>query len=153
MRTASKPNHFNGPNDDGKECVIPTIGNKTGFTILRGGLNPNYDAVSVEHIRHQLEKAGVSQNMIIDCAHGNCLVDGVKTPSQQRIAALDVIDQIARGTSPTIKGLMFEADLSEGSIKIQPGTKVQHPLRISVTDPCMSMDQYIALLEELHSML
>src|SRR5512133_2723557 len=70
--SAAQPHAFLGINDQGRSAVIRTRGNRYGHLVLRGGGGrPNFDTVSVSMAEQALARAGVPQNIVIDCSHAN----------------------------------------------------------------------------------
>ena len=51
---ARAPQAFLGIDKDGKTCIVQTGGNPWGHIVLRGGLRPNYDPISIEEARLML---------------------------------------------------------------------------------------------------
>ncbi|MHB9137815.1 MAG: 3-deoxy-7-phosphoheptulonate synthase, partial [Victivallaceae bacterium] len=93
-----------------------------------------------------MTRAGLAPNIIVDCSHANSNKDYRK----QRIALLDVIDQIAAGET-SIVGTMLESNLLEGRQDIVPGVK---PVPgVSITDSCIGWDETEALIRTVYEKL
>ncbi len=48
MKSAAQPHHFMAVTKGGRSGIATTTGNEDCHVILRGGVQPNYDAASVE---------------------------------------------------------------------------------------------------------
>ncbi|MCP5018985.1 MAG: 3-deoxy-7-phosphoheptulonate synthase, partial [Ketobacter sp.] len=93
LYSVSRPHSFLGINQAGQVTVIQTRGNVCGHVILRGGGQPNYDSVNVRLCEEALRKAGLPENIMIDCSHGN----SNKQPQLQPLVAENVANQILEG--------------------------------------------------------
>src|SRR5688572_22184374 len=96
IRAAQAPHHFLSVN---KDCHM----------ILRGGKQPNYDAVSIDAAAKSLAEAGIPARIMIDCSHGN----SGKEPAKQIAVGQNVAAQVAAG-DPRIVGIMIESHLKAG---------------------------------------
>jgi 3-deoxy-7-phosphoheptulonate synthase len=110
--------------------------------VLRGGQNPNYDTAQVTLTERELAQAGLSPNLIIDCAHANSL----KKPELQPLVFRDCIHQIIEGNN-SIVGLMLESNLVAGNQPI-PEDKSRLIYGCSVTDPCIGWETTEKLIRE-----
>ena len=126
----------------GHSAIFSTTGNNDCHIILRGGKQPNYDSISVQHAAEQLEISGLSPNMMIDCSHANSNKDYQRQPEVCR----DVVNQIRRGDSRII-GVMLESHLVEGRQDIGVNKRLTYGQ--SVTDACISWESTASLLHEL----
>jgi len=143
MLSAANPHCFLGHTKHGQTAIFATAGNPDCHLILRGGRRTvNYDAKSVNATCAQLEKAGLTARLMIDCSHANSGKDHRKQPS----VGHDVAKQIANGDR-RILGVMLESNLVAGSQKLVKGRKLVHGQ--SITDACMGWDETLALLREL----
>ncbi|MEC7657032.1 MAG: 3-deoxy-7-phosphoheptulonate synthase, partial [Pseudomonadota bacterium] len=107
---ARHPHHFLSVTKQGISAIVATAGNGSCHVILRGGNSgPNYDAADVEAAAAQLEKAGLTDRVMVDCSHGNSSKDHARQP----IVAEAVAAQVAAG-SDRIFGVMLESHLVEG---------------------------------------
>jgi 3-deoxy-7-phosphoheptulonate synthase len=132
IRSASRPHSFLGINSQGRPAVVRTSGNPHGHIVLRGGGGrPNYDTVSVRLAERALATAGHPANIIVDCAHVNCLKDHTLQP----LVFHDCVHQIVEGNR-SIVGLMMESNLGAGCQSI-PSDRSQLNYGVSVTDPCV----------------
>lgn len=142
---AAHPHAFLGINDQGRSAVIRTRGNRYGHLVLRGGGGrPNFDTVSVSMAEQALARAGMPQNIVIDCSHANSW----KKPELQPLVVRDVVHQILEGNE-SIVGVMIESFLEAGSQtpSIEPGTLKYGQ---SVTDPCLGWEETAACIRAAH---
>jgi 3-deoxy-7-phosphoheptulonate synthase len=142
IRSASQPHHFLSVTKQGHSAIFQTTGNEDCHIILRGGKHPNYDMFSVQDAEAMLVKAGLPAQIMIDASHANSR----KVPARQADVTRDIATQVGRGNH-SIFGLMLESNLVEGRQDVVEGT----PLTFgqSITDPCMSWDDTLPLLQEL----
>ena len=122
---------------------MATSGNNDAHIILRGDLGgPNYDAATVARVTDELESAGVSPAIMIDCSHGNSRKDHTK----QAGVASSVGDQVAAGNR-AIRGVMIESHLVAGRQdwagrgRATPGQ--------SITDACIGWEETVRVLDGL----
>lgn len=134
LKSASKPHHFLGFDSNGRGAVFQTRGNSYGHVILRGGLRPNYDSVSVAMCEKELSAAKLPVNVVIDCSHGNSYKDA----SLQPLVLENIVNQITEGNK-SIVGVMLESNLFFGS---QDLTKDLSELEygVSITDACIDWE-------------
>ncbi len=127
---AAAPHSFMGMTKMGVAAIFETRGNPHGHVILRGGKAPNYDAEQVEAACALLRKAGLREQVMIDCSHAN----SAKQHRRQIEVAADMARQIAGGER-RITGVMVESHLHEGRQDLISG----QPLAagISITDACI----------------
>ncbi len=146
--SAGRPHSFLGINPQGQTSVIRTRGNAYGHVVLRGGAGrPNYDSVSVSLAETALAKAGLRQNLVVDCSHGNSW----KKPSMQPLVMADVMRQIRYGNR-SIVGLMAESFIEAGNQAI-PEDLSQLRYGCSVTDGCIDWQSTENMVREAHAML
>ena len=130
--SASNPHSFLGINAAGNSAIIRTRGNRYGHIVLRGGGDrPNYDSVSVSMAEQALARAGLKQNLVVDCSHAN----SYKKPEMQPLVMADCVNQIRQGNR-SIVGLMLESFIEAGSQPI-PADLSQLKYGCSVTDGCI----------------
>ncbi|MDG2271612.1 MAG: 3-deoxy-7-phosphoheptulonate synthase, partial [Halioglobus sp.] len=142
IRSASQPHHFLSVTKQGNSAIFETTGNEDCHIILRGGKHPNYDMFSVEDAEAMLAKAGLAAKIMIDASHANSR----KIPARQVDVTRDIGTQVRRGNQ-SIFGLMLESNLVEGRQNVVEGQSLQYGQ--SITDPCMSWDETLPLLQEL----
>lgn len=139
---ASHPHHFLAVGKDGRCAVASTSGNPDCHVILRGGVQPNYDAAHVEAAAGVLEAQGLRAAMMIDASHAN----SGKHPDNQP----KVIDDIARqleGGERRIVGAMIESHLVAGKQALVPGVPLVYGQ--SITDGCIDWDTTVRTLDRL----
>ncbi len=135
LKSVSSPHRFLGINKEGEVSIITTKGNPYGHVVLRGGNGkPNYDSVSVAMCEKELEKAGVSSNIMIDCSHAN----SNKDHNLQPLVLDNIANQIQEGNKSII-GVMVESNIGAGNQKI-PENLEDLKYGISVTDACVDWE-------------
>tara|TARA_B100000795_G_C22746144_1_gene417339 strand:+ start:259 stop:1299 length:1041 start_codon:yes stop_codon:yes gene_type:complete len=139
IHSAAEPKSFMGITQGGRAAVIHTSGNKNCCIVLRGGAAPNYERATVQKYVEQLDMEGMTTPIIVDASHGNSGKDW-----QQQ---MQVIDYLTKVRHPSIRGLMIESFIRDGSQSI-----LKKPLEygISVTDSCIGFDNTQALMIELN---
>lgn len=148
LQSVSHPHSFLGINQEGQVTVIQTRGNVCGHIIMRGGNHqPNYDSVHVALCEEALRKAGLNENIMIDCSHGN----SNKQPELQPLVANDVSSQILEGNNSII-GIMLESNIHKGNQSI-PADLSQLAYGVSVTDACIDWQSTEKLLREMDQKL
>ena len=146
--SASRPHSFLGLNDQGSAAIVRTRGNAYGHLVLRGGSGrPNYDTVSIALAEAALRKAGLQENIVVDCSHAN----SSKNPRLQPLVFQDCAHQILRGNR-SIVGVMVESFLEEGSQAI-PTDLATLKYGCSVTDPCLAWGDTEKMIREIRGML
>jgi 3-deoxy-7-phosphoheptulonate synthase len=143
LHSVSTPHHFLGINQEGQVVQIQTRGNACGHIILRGGKKTNYDSVSIALAEKALKEAGLNQNLMVDCSHGNTN----KKYELQPLVANDVTQQIMEGNQ-SIMGIMLESHLNEGNQAI-PDDIHQLNYGVSVTDACINWESTETLLRKM----
>ena len=132
LKSASRPHHFLGINQQAQSTVVHTRGNRYGHMVLRGGGGQhNYDSVSITLSEQQLTQAGLPANLVVDCSHGN----SNKDPALQKLVFADCINQIIEGNRSII-GLMLESNLNWGNQSI-PENLSTLKYGVSITDACI----------------
>lgn len=132
LQSVTQPHHFLGINQGGQTTVFRTRGNRYAHIVLRGGGGrQNYDSVSIAKCERELERAGLSVNIMVDCSHGN----SNKNPARQPVVAKDCLNQILGGNKSII-GLMLESNLNAGNQAI-PKDLCELQYGVSVTDGCI----------------
>jgi 3-deoxy-7-phosphoheptulonate synthase len=136
LNSVAKPHRFLGINSQGQVSVYTTRGNAYGHVVLRGGsAGPNYDSVHIKLCEDALGKAGLQQNIMVDCSHAN----SSKKPELQPLVAENVINQILEGNR-SIVGLMIESNLKPGNQSI-PANLEELEYGVSVTDGCIGWEE------------
>jgi 3-deoxy-7-phosphoheptulonate synthase len=146
IQSAARPHHFLSIHKNGQVAIVATTGNQDCHVILRGGNQPNYDAVSVAGACKDLDAVKLSPRLMVDCSHANSSKQHLK----QIEVANDIATQISNG-STSIFGVMVESHLQAGAQKFNPGkddaTKLVYGQ--SITDACIGWDDSVAVLETL----
>ncbi|GGA55264.1 phospho-2-dehydro-3-deoxyheptonate aldolase [Edaphobacter acidisoli] len=143
IMSAGHSHNFLGHTKHGQSAIFVTSGNPDCHIILRGGRQTvNYDAASVEETCRQLAKAGLSENVMIDCSHANSNKDHTRQP----IVCRNVAEQIAGGDR-RIVGVMIESNLVAGAQKLVPGKPLIYGQ--SITDACIGWDETVDALRKL----
>ncbi|HHE3604926.1 TPA: 3-deoxy-7-phosphoheptulonate synthase, partial [Pasteurella multocida] len=138
---------FIGINQQGQVNLLHTAGNPNGHVILRGGKSPNYEAEHIALCEQELQKAGLTQAIMIDCSHGNSNKDYRLQPK----VAKNAVQQIVKGNRSII-GLMLESHLYAGNQSAdQPLSEMQYG--VSITDACIDWQTTEQLLREMTSAL
>jgi 3-deoxy-7-phosphoheptulonate synthase len=142
VMAAAAPHAFMGMTKMGVAAIFETRGNPDGHVILRGGTVPNYDAAGVEAACVALRKAGLREQVMVDCSHAN----SAKQPTRQ----IDVADDLARqlaGGERRIVGIMVESHLHEGRQDLAPDRTLTYG--VSITDACLGWGDTVPLLQRL----
>lgn len=148
LESVSSPHRFLGINDKGQVSIITTKGNAYGHVVLRGGGGkPNYDSVSVAMCEQELEKNGVSTNIMVDCSHAN----SNKNHELQPLVMDNVANQIIEGNKSII-GIMVESNIGAGNQKIS-SNKEDLQYGVSVTDKCIDWDTTERTLKDMAAKL
>ena len=133
IKSASGSHHFLSVTKEGNSAIFSTSGNPYCHTILRGGSNKiNYDEKSIDDVSVRLDKAGLPQQIIVDCSHANSLKDH----KRQMVVVKDLANQLKKGEK-RIKGLMIESNLVEGNQNINDDKLIYGK---SVTDACIGWE-------------
>lgn len=140
---ASNPHHFLSVTKSGHSAIVRTTGNPDCHVILRGGSkHTNYDSEAVQAAVAELDKAGVTTKLMVDCSHANSR----KKYELQMEVGRDVARQIQNGES-NIMGVMVESHLVAGRQDLVEGKELCYGQ--SITDACIGWDDTEILLEEL----
>ncbi|WP_415900951.1 3-deoxy-7-phosphoheptulonate synthase [Neptuniibacter sp. QD48_11] len=148
LKSVSAPHRFLGINESGQVSIVHTKGNQYGHVVLRGGGGkPNYDSVNVALCEQALDKAGLANNIMIDCSHAN----SSKDPALQPLVAENATNQIIDGNK-SIVGLMIESNLAWGNQSI-PSDLSELKYGVSVTDACIDWETTEKCLVEMNEKL
>jgi 3-deoxy-7-phosphoheptulonate synthase len=142
IRAAQAPHHFLSVTKGGHSAIVSTAGNEDCHIILRGGKQPNYDAVSVDSAARGLAEAGLAQRLMIDFSHAN----SSKNPQKQIDVGNDVARQLESGEI-RIFGVMVESHLKAGRQDLLPGKSLVYGQ--SITDGCIGWEESRTLLHTL----
>ena len=142
IRAAREPHHFLSLTKEGRSAIFSTSGNEDAHVILRGGLEPNYDAEHVDEACNQLQGAGLRPQVMIDLSHANSR----KQHELQLEVGADVASQIAAGDQ-RVFGIMIESHLVAGRQDVTPGQPLNYGQ--SITDACIGWPETVPVLSEL----
>lgn len=135
MQSVKHGHSFLGLNDQGQVSIIRTKGNPYAHVVLRGGNGkPNYDAGSVAQAENALNKAKVSNKIMIDTSHAN----SNKDPFLQPLVLKNITEQILDGNK-SIVAIMVESHLKGGRQDI-PDNLADLEYGKSVTDGCIDWE-------------
>lgn len=139
---AGEPHHFLSATKDGRSAIVSTAGNPDCHVILRGGLAPNYDALSVDEACRLLSSSELPERIMIDASHAN----SEKRHENQIKVCADIGRQVAGGDARVI-GAMIESHLLAGSQKLVPGApRSDLSYGQSITDACIGWAQTVETL-------
>ncbi len=143
IRSARHGHWFPSLTKEGTPAVLKSSGNPHGYLILRGGHDgPNCDADSVQTAAVALAGKDLPSSLIVDCSHAN----SGKDPQRQATVLSDLCNQVEQGQG-AIRGVMLESHLVGGNQSIGDGRNLVYGQ--SITDPCLSLDDTVPLLEML----
>jgi len=142
IHSASEPKSFMGITQNGRVAVIHTNGNRNCCLVLRGGILPNYERDAIQRTVEELSLEKMDIGIVVDASHGNSGKDWRKQ--------INVIDYLTRARHPSIRGIMVESFLYDGS---QSFTTRPLVYGVSVTDSCIGMVKTIGLMKELNNSL
>lgn len=134
------------------DALWQTSGNPYAHLVLRGGQSgTNYDEQSVYNANRMLTDAKVQNPaIVIDASHDNAVELGStkKTPERQIAVARQVVrDKFWNpGVFGNVRGLMLESFLKQGN---QPVSETMDMDGLSITDPCIGLEQSKELLYEI----
>ncbi len=143
IKSANQPHHFLGITELGKTAVIRTRGNTHAHLILRGGAQPNYDAVTVNAAVELLKSKGLPPAIMVDCSHGN----SSKDPAKQPLVARECARQRSGGQRALV-GLMIESHIHFGKQALS-ANRDDLKYGVSITDACIDWETTASLLREL----
>ncbi len=145
IKAAAHPHHFLSVTKGGYSAIFQTGGNEDCHIILRGGKNPNYDAPSVQAACEELVKAGLRQNVMVDCSHAN----SSKKHENQIPVAANIAAQLAAGDK-RLMGVMIESHLQAGRQDLNAGQTLSDlKYGQSITDACIDWTDTVAVLNTL----
>ncbi len=147
MIAAGSPQSFLGIDPHGRASVVKTKGNPYAHIVLRGGIRPNYDSVSIRQAVEQLRQKNLLEGVVVDCSHANSW----KQYQNQPIVWQDVVNQKIDGNDAVV-GLMLESNLKEGNQK-NTGDLSTMGYGVSITDACISWETTETLLRSAHEQL
>lgn len=147
MIAAGSAQSFLGIDPEGHASIVNTTGNPFTHIVLRGGIRPNYDSVSIRQAILELESKGLSNAIVVDCSHANSM----KKHENQAVVWQDVINQKMDGNDALV-GLMLESNIHAGNQK-NTGDMNKMQYGVSITDECISWETTETLLLTAHEQL
>ena len=142
IRAARAPHWFPSLTRDGAPAILGTAGNEHTHLVLRGGTSgPNFSAAQVRAAAEKLKKAGLTEQLMVDCSHAN----SGKDPSRQPAVAAELTAQISAGER-AIAAVMLESNLLGGTQDYQAKPLVYGR---SITDACLSWEQTLPVLAQM----
>lgn len=145
IAVAAASHRMIGTAPDGSTAVLTSRGNSDCHLVLRGGRSgANHDLDSLHQAAAMLVDRGVATGVMVDCGHGN---GGMCSRGQAEVATA-VAGHLAGGADAVV-GVMIESNLVAGRQPLVDG--VRPDPRISLTDPCLGLDetaQVLTLLSE-----
>lgn len=132
LLVAQTPHTFIGLSPEGRVSVVRSRGNPHCHMILRGGITPNYDPLSVRGAIDLLQRKGLNAKVVIDCSHDN----SGKDPMQQPVVFRSAIEQILAGNQ-SIVGMIVESH-HKGGRQALGVNQAKICGQQSVTDACLS---------------
>lgn len=143
VKSASHPHIFLSVTKQGLSAIFSTSGNGDCHVILRGGGGEtNFDSAAVNATSGLLDKAGLSDRVMIDMSHAN----SAKEHRNQILVSTDISNQLANGEQ-RILGVMVESNLIEGRQNIDDLGNLTYGQ--SVTDACIGWDDSVGVIEQL----
>ena len=142
VNAASQPHHFLGVTKGGHSAIVSTNGNGDCHVILRGGREPNFDAISVASACAEIAKADLPDCVMIDASHGN----SKKNHENQIPVCNDIATQITSGNSQIV-GVMVESNIVAGRQDLSEITKLTYGQ--SITDGCIGWADSLQVLDTL----
>lgn len=139
---ATRPHNFLSLTKEGNAAIFSTTGNPDCHIILRGGKEPNYDAVSINNVAKELEAANLPANIMIDLSHAN----SKKQHDAQKDVGKDVSEQISNGDKRII-GTMIESHLIAGRQDVMADKVLVYGQ--SITDACLGWEDSVDLINTL----
>lgn len=134
IRASAKPHRFLSVTKAGHSAIFGTTGNHDCHLILRGGIEPNYDAHNVQVACDLLEASDLRPMVMIDMSHANSR----KQHQNQTPVGEDIANQIKQGEKRII-GVMIESHLVEGNQNMESGQALTYGQ--SITDACVNFSQ------------
>ncbi|NJK79626.1 MAG: 3-deoxy-7-phosphoheptulonate synthase [Chloroflexaceae bacterium] len=148
MISMRNPHSFFGIDQTGRACVVKTQGNPDGIIILRGSrAGINYDRASVAQAEAQMQAAGLSPALMVDCSHANAQADYTR----QELVWNTVLEQRLDHDHAVI-GMMVESHLHDGKQPI-PEDLSQLRYGVSITDACVGWETTERMLAHAHTAL
>lgn len=137
--------------------LVKSSGNEFSHLILRGG-NKKGSNVKFEDLKYACEKINnmpiKNKSIICDASHDNTLDEthGKKNHLLQSEVVFDIIESMKKNIliKKTIKGFMVESFIKSGNQNISEEMDLEG---LSITDPCLGLEESIELIKELNKKL
>ena len=143
LESVGSPHRGLGIDAEGRIALIETRGNANAHIVLRGGSGgPNYDVGTVRRCEQALASAGLKDNIVVDCSHGN----SNKDHQRQHLVLDAVAEQIAAGNR-SIVGVMLESNIVAGNQELGDGRDLAYG--VSITDACLGWNDTETALRSL----
>lgn len=139
IAAARAPHHYLTVSMDGRIEAVSSSGNSATHIVLRGGMQPNYDRVSIDAVCRALEGNGMTPSVFVDASHGN----SGKVARAQVDVCEDLARRIAEGET-RVAGVMIESNLASGRQDIVPGVPLAYGK--SITDECLGWSDTVDLI-------
>jgi 3-deoxy-7-phosphoheptulonate synthase len=145
---ACHPHSFLGICRDGRTSIVETTGNPDTHIVLRGGGGkPNYYPENIVEAENMLDRAGLTQAIMVDCSHAN----SYKDHARQEEVMVNAIEQVVAGNR-SICSLMVESNLEAGNQNLSADIK-QLKYGVSITDKCVDWETTERMLRYAHKQL
>lgn len=112
-----------------------TDGNPFTHIVLRGS-NTSSNYHNLHHTKKLLQASALPSKIFIDCSHGN----SQKEHRKQKEVFLDLLAQ-----TPHLLGMMLESNLYSGNQPLPENPSLLQP-GISITDPCLGLEETVELI-------
>jgi 3-deoxy-7-phosphoheptulonate synthase len=143
IRVARHSHHLVSISPQGAPIIFKTHGNPNCHLILRGSKNDiNYAKEDIKKAAEMLLEWDLIPRIMIDCSHGNCLKDA----QQQSKVVHSICDYMLQGQNE-IFGVMLESNLVGGKQELLSNQSLVYGQ--SITDPCLSWNETLPILEKL----
>ena len=143
---------FMGINANGKASLCHTKGNLNTHLILRGGKDrPNYYDFDVKNAEKNMESKNLKPRIVIDCSHGNSRKLYYKQANVLKNVLEQIKDSRRNGDENTIKGVMLESNIYDGSQNLVLDSNLKYG--ISITDPCLNIEDTEEIIMDFYNKL
>jgi 3-deoxy-7-phosphoheptulonate synthase len=147
MISANTSHTFFGMNVNGNLSSLRSNGNPFCHLVLRGSdFETNFDKESIEFASKLQALSGITQRIMIDCAHGNSR----KNHIQEKEVFKKIVEDFFDHSTP-LSGIMFESFLESGNQTFKLASS--HSKTLSITDPCIGWTETEELILEFHEKL
>ncbi len=141
MLSSKHPHSFLGIDEDGRNAIVNTVGNRHTHLILRGGRSgTNYDFKSIQSAADMLLNTGLNNRLVVDCSHANSEKDHAKQANVFEHVVAQYLDD-----NRSVLGVMLESNIHEGKQKLS-GDPSALEYGVSITDACIGWEKTEELL-------